>query len=433
MPGRSGETLAPIPTVAEDETTRPESAVATAGSVTSRRRILRTGLLAGAGILAGPMLNLGRCRLWGQEGPQISVEAADLVLGTQVLDMLGLLTFDWPRLYEWFARPQRFAEEEYREIEATGVNVFHPAVETSARDPYEGAMRWMAGWNRFLRSHGCFLGRVESAGDFGRVPGRGELGLVIGFQNSSHFRTLEDVEMFYGLGQRVSQLTYNETNRLGSGCYAETDRGLSAFGAGVVGEMNRLGMAIDVSHCGERTSLEAIEASEDPVLITHSNCRALVPRQPRCKSDRVIRRMADRGGVMGITVVRAFVGSSRPTVENLLDHFDHVVRLVGVEHVGIGSDVDVTGIDPATGRPNPLYVIRGLDLEARVFQIADGLLRRGYSADAIRAILGGNFQRVLGEIWGRDEEAPASARERRRDPFCPAPRTTWPSIRGALE
>ena len=173
--------------------------------------------------------------------------------------------------------------------------------------------------------------------------------------------------------------------------------------------MNRLGMAIDLSHCGERTSHDAIAASRQPVLVTHSNCRALVPVQPRCKPDPLIRALAAGGGVIGITVVRPFVSSSSsPNLAHLLDHFDHVARLVGAEHVGLGSDVDVTGNDPATGRRNPVYAIDGLDPRARVFQIADGLLARGWSRRAIEMVLGENFRRVLGVIWrdpGRAEPA----------------------------
>jgi membrane dipeptidase len=135
------------------------------------------------------------------------------------------------------------------------------------------------------------------------------------------------------------------------------------------------------------------------VLITHSNCRAL-SRHPRCKSDEAIRAMAARGGVMGITVLPAFVrNGGTASVEDILDHFDHVIRLVGVEHVGLGSDSDLDAVDPKTGRVRPLYRVRGLRNDRRVFDLVEGLIRRGYSDAQIRLILGGNFQRVLGQIW----------------------------------
>lgn len=357
----------------------------------------------------------------------VSTRAVDLVLGTTVIDMLGLLTLDWSKLFRWQSGSGAFGEPDYRQLEVSGIKIFHPAVETAQPDPVAGVTHWLEGWRRLLGSTACFFSPVGAPSDLRRVPGLGRIGLVVGFQNSSHFLHVEDVARFYDLGQRVSQLTYNDTNKLGSGCYEQRDRGLTAFGGSIVGEMNRVGMAVDLSHCGRRTSLEAIAASRQPVLVTHANCRALVPGQPRGKSDEVIRALAQRGGVIGITVVRSFVSRSlTPSLGDLLDHFDHVARLVGIEHVGLGSDADVTTVDPATGRANAFYSIRGLDPVARVFQIADGLLRRGYGAADVELVLGGNFRRALSAIWS--EPLPAPEIETRRDPFCPAPYPRVPRI-----
>jgi len=374
--------------------------------------------------LAAPLLNLGRCRLAAAPTLTLSTRAVDLVLGTTVVDMLGLLTLDWAKLARWQRRPGALAEDDFRRLERAGVRVFHPAVETRAPDAHDGALRWTEGWNRMLAAGGCFVERVLAADDIPRLAARGRLGVVIGFQNANHFRDVADVERFFDLGQRVSQLTYNERNRLGAGCYALRDRGLTPFGAEVVAAMNRVGMAIDVSHCGERTSLDAVAASRRPVLITHSNCRFLTPDQPRCKSDAVIRAVASGGGVMGITLVRAFVGGRRPGIERLLDHFDRVARLVGPEHVGLGSDVDVEARDAATGRPLPSYALDGLVPEARVFQIADGLLARGWRAADVELALGGSFRRALAAIWPPAPGGDGAAT--RRDPFCPAPHPRAP-------
>jgi len=173
-------------------------------------------------------------------------------------------------------------------------------------------------------------------------------------------------------------------------------------------------MAVDVAHCGDRTTLDAFEISKAPVLITHSNCRALNPDQPRCKTDEAIRKMAAKGGVMGITGVRNFVSPKEPTtIENLLDHYDHVAKLVGVEHVGVGSDIDLDGYDALPddykkwlkGLYKSSYAFRdkmdtdGVNHHKRMFDITDGLIRRGYSDADIELILGGNFRRVLGQIW----------------------------------
>jgi membrane dipeptidase len=345
----------------------------------NRREFLRTSLLAGTGVLGAPMLNRGRFNLFADPAAasspsaDISARAIDLVGRSMVIDMLGLLTLDWPKLYGWQREPATFTQADYLKLLQTGVRVFHPAVEPNAADPYEAALRWTTGWNRFLGAHPEYLVRVDSAAD---------------------------VETFHKVGQRVSQLTYNERNRLGCGCKAAQDGGLTAYGAEIVAAMNRVGMVVDISHTAERTSLEAIRVSRRPVLITHSNCRALVAH-PRCKSDAVIRAMAERGGVMGITVIPAFLKTGQPArIGHVLDHLDHVVRVAGIEHVGLGSDADVDAIDPRTNRVRPRYNVLGLKHARRVFDLAEGLIRRGYTDRHIELVLGGNFQRALGDIWG---------------------------------
>lgn len=355
------------------------------------------------------MINRGRFSLFADDRIQYSARAVELVGRSMVIDMLGLLTLDWPKLYAWQSDPAGFGAADFQKLRGSGVKVFHPAVETNAPDPHEAALAWLNGWSRLLLQRPDFLARIESGHDFDRVGREGRIGILVGFQNSDHFRTAADVARFHALGQRVSQLTYNARNRVGCGGFEPQDSGLTAYGAEIVAAMNRAGMAVDVSHCSERTCLDAFAASRSPVLITHSNCRALAAN-PRCKSDAVIRAMAARGGVMGITAVAAFVSSRRPaTVEGVLDHFDHVARLVGVEHVGLGSDVGLDARDPQTGRLPARYDIRGLPPARRVFDLTEGLLRRGYSDAAIGLVLGGNFQRALTEIWGTTAPAAPAA------------------------
>jgi membrane dipeptidase len=163
--------------------------------------------------------------------------------------------------------------------------------------------------------------------------------------------------------------------------------------------MNRLGMAADISHCGDRTTLDVIEASSKPVLVTHSNCRSLVPSSARCKTDEAIRKLAAKGGVIGVTLVRPFVGAgSRVTIENVLDHVDRVVKLTGVEHAGVGTDVDLRGRESA-GALKKKSDLDGMEYARKIFELTEGLVRRKYSKPDIQLILGGNFDRVLGEIW----------------------------------
>ena len=398
-----------------------------------RRQFLRRGVLGGAALLGAPFVSTGRCRLYAdQRTVEVSTRAIDRVLDSKVVDMLGLLTFDWPRLYRWQRRPETFTRDDYWHLEPEGVDVYHPAVEPGGADPPLTIRRWLAGWNALLDRHACFLARVESVTDLFDVPTTGKLGVLVGFQNSTHFRTVADVAEYYALGQRVSQLTYDTANALGCGCRVR-DRGLTAFGARVVGEMNRLGMAVDVSHCGERTSLDATAASRRPVLITHANCRALVPGHPRCKSDETIRRMAMGGGVMGITFVRSFVSRGRsPSLDDVADHFEHVARVAGVEHVGLGSDLAADAVDRNTGEVWSAYRIRGVEPSLRIFQLTETLLGRGYTDRHLELILGANFIRALANAWGLGELPPDAARDRGRDPFCsPSLRPTLRETLGA--
>ena len=265
-----------------------------------------------------------------------------------------------------------------------------------------------------LAAHTNAFARIDSVDDFPRTKAANKIGIVLGVQNSEHFRTVKDIERFYALGQRVSQLTYNSRNFIGNGSTERRDEGLSDYGIAVVGKMNELGMAVDVSHCGDKTSLDAFELSKTPVLITHSNARALNPGHPRCKPDEVIRACGKAGSVMGITGVRNFVKGSEPTtLEDVINHFDYVSKMIGVEHVGVGSDIDLDGYDDMPAEQykqlkasyTSAYAFRdkidieGIDHPKRMFDLTEALIRRGYSDGNITGILGGNWMRVLKESW----------------------------------
>ncbi len=357
-----------------------------------RREVLARSMC----LIAAPLVQAGRCRLQASDSPAYSTRAIDLVEQSNVIDMLGLLTFDWPLLERWRSHPESFSETDFRNLQNSGIDVFYPAVAFDDASCGEISTRWMESWNRFLSARAeCFV-RIDGVSDLDRPKREGKIGIVLGMQDANYIASVSDVDRFYAMGQRVMQLTYNFTNRLGHGCMTE-DRGLTAFGHEVVERMNGIGMAVDLSHCGERTTLEAIEASQKPVLITHSNCKALAPSVPRCKSDAVIRAASQRGGVIGLTAVRHFVRASDPvTIEDALDHFDYAVKLVGVEHVGVGSDLDLHGRDTNS---KLRYDIAGLNHPRRMYDLVEGLIRRGYTNEHVQMILGGNFRRVLGEIW----------------------------------
>ena len=353
-------------------------------------------LTRSACLVAAPFVSVGRCRLFASEAHTYSVRAIELVEQANVIDMLSLLTLDWPLLDRWRKNPETFGDAEFKALRLSGINVFQPAVAFDSPE-YAVTRKWIDEWNQFISRKPEYFVRMDSVADLLRCRGEGKIGIILGMQDANYIHSLADIDSLYAIGQRLMQLTYNSTNLLGHGCMV-ADEGLTPFGLDVIRKMNEIGMAVDLSHCGERTTLEAIEASKKPVLITHSNCRALAPPVPRCKSDEVITAAARKGGVIGMTNVRHFVRAADPvTIEDVLDHFDHAIQLVGIEHVGVGSDLDLRGRDAASHTLK--YDIAGLNHPRRMYDLVDGLIRRGYTNSHIELILGGNFQIALSQIW----------------------------------
>jgi membrane dipeptidase len=366
-------------------------------------------MLGGAAVaaVAGfPMVNFGMYRLDAASPRTYSKRAVDLVKQALVIDMLGVLKIDMRP--DFFAAP--LSEKDAAEFLGSGITGFHHAAGTGS---YEGTLTFLATWQGFAGRNSHVFSLVGKAADLDRAKKEGKCAVIMGIQNSEHFRKAEDVKFFYELGQRCSQLTYNSQNRIGSGSTERVDGGVSDFGVEIIKAMNDVGMLVDVSHCGDRTTLDAIALSPKPIAITHSNCRALV-NHPRVKTDEAIKALAAKGGVMGITGVRNFVTAKEPTaVGNIVDHIDHVVKLVGIDHVGIGSDADLNGYDDVApdvykrikSSYKESYAFRdkidtdGFDHPLKMFDLTEELIRRKYSDANIVAILGGNFRRLLGSIW----------------------------------
>jgi len=358
----------------------------------------RSALYSAAVAMAAPMINRGRFALHAAGERTYSTRTLDLVQRSTVIDMLGLLTLNYRKLTAWELDPARFQPADFQRLKASGTTIFHPAVGFLTGDIYAQSARDISGWNALIKAHPDKFQRISAASDFRLAKQTGKLGILIGLQNSEHFRTPADVDEFYNLGQRVSQLTYL-ANRLGGGSAGARDTGLTPFGQRILARMNAVGMAVDISHCGDRTTLDAIDASPVPVLVTHSNCRALVPGAARCKTDEAIRRMAAKGGVIGFTMVRAFVGNAkRVTMDHVLDHIDHVAKLTAIDHVGIGTDVDLDGRDVVL-LPEHRFDLDGIDYDNKIFDLTEGLVRRRYTDRAIEQILGTNFERALALAW----------------------------------
>ena len=380
----------------------------------SRRTLLTQAAAVGLATVAAPMINLGRYRLFGQSAQQYSARAIALMQRSVVIDMLSVFTLNFPDQAKWQANPETFTEAEFKTFLDSGINIFHPAVGLGGPNAYDEALQFFAGWNAFIAGSDERLMRIDSVNDFARVKASKKVAVILGLQNAEHFRRPDDVNFFHALGQRVSQLTYNSRNLIGNGSTERRDEGISDFGVAIIERMNTVGMAIDVSHCGDRTTLDAFELSKKPVLITHSNCRVLANGHPRDKTDEAILAVGKGGGVMGITGVRMFVSDKEPTtIESVLDHFDHVAKLIGPEHLGVGSDIDLHGYDAMPPELNKRLRagykgsygfrekidIEGLNHPKRMFDLTEGLIRLKYSDANIEGILGGNFRRVLTKIW----------------------------------
>lgn len=216
------------------------------------------------------------------------------------------------------------------------------------------------------------------------------------------------VEVFYRLGVRHMLMAYNQKNLVGDGCAERTDAGLSRFGLTVIREMNRVGMLVDGTHTGYRTSMEAMEASTAPCIFSHCNAHAVFAHYRNIRDDQ-IRMCARTGGVIGVNGLGEFLDDMEATSESMFRHLDHVVNLVGPGHAGLGLDYvrDAAGfwkyVDEAPyawpaneGRPNRHTKFAQPE---QVGELVELMCRKNYSDEDIRGILGGNFYRVCKQVW----------------------------------
>lgn len=378
----------------------------------SRREFLRRG---GAAAAVAPFVLRGRYRLFAGSDEEYPERVVRLVRESLVIDLLNQFLYRKDKesvLNDWLARPGAFKQTDFEFFMNSGVNAINFGMGASSLNDAE---ELVAKWNSFILDYPQWLGRINSADDFGKTKTQGRYGIVYGLQSSDQFETVDAVNTCYGCGQRISQLSYNFRSRVADGAFEPHDAGVSEYGQKVIQRMNDVGMAVDLGHASDRTKLDAFEISKAPVILSHGNCRALVPDTPRATTDEAIRKLAARGGVMGITCIAFMVKGTEPvTVEDVVNHFDHVRDLVGIEHVGIGSDAGVESND--LGNPeilkqmlataDPRYhvhgtheIVAGLEGEKRVYELTAAFVRRGYTDEHIRLVLGQNWQRVLGEIW----------------------------------
>jgi membrane dipeptidase len=257
---------------------------------------------------------------------------------------------------------------------------------------------------------------VLTADDIERAKREKKLGVIFGVQGlaSKIDDDLTLLRILHRLGLRVAQLTHNERNALGCGCLETPDTGLTQLGRACVAELNHVGILVDLAHAGARTAREAIETSTRPCTISHANAFGLRDN-PRNVPDEVLRALAARGGVLGVTAYAPFCETApgvRPKLDDLVSHIEYVADLVGIDHVGIGSDFFETESEirfarfarsypAATGvyaSPDTVYV-DGFERIDRFPRLTEALVRRRFSDENVLKVLGRNFLRVFRHAW----------------------------------
>lgn len=272
-------------------------------------------------------------------------------------------------------------------------------------------------WMRRFRDQSGALSQVRTAADILLAKEQGRVGVALGWQNASPIENhLDRLELFHGFGVRVIQITYNERNLVGNGCYERVDDGLSSFGVDVVREMDRLGILIDLSHVGDQTTLEAIELSENPVACTHANARSFFDN-PRNKTDDALNLLAEKGGVVGANAFPPFLRAEwGSTLSDYVDAIDDLVERIGIDHVGIGTDytqdqsreffrwlLSRQGTIPQeewlASFPDPVVHPTGMETPDKLSAVAGELRSRGYRDEDMEKVLGGNWLRLFRQVW----------------------------------
>jgi len=305
-----------------------------------------------------------------------------------------------------------------REMIDSGIN----SVTVTLCDPksfeaeaYDWAISGVLEYDRLIAAESEFWMKATSVDDIQTARDQGRIALFYLFQNSTQFgKDVDNVDVFYGLGVRSSQITYNYQNWAGAGCNELNGSGLTVFGHELVEKMNDAGMLIDLSHANMRTMAETIAASKQPVIVSHSCCKALKDHN-RNTTDENIRASADKGGLFGVTQMRPFMTLQvDDAVHFYYQHIEHAIRVAGIDHVCIGSDRDhrrlklseeyLAELKAEEGENFvreewPLY-FEELNGPRRMETIWDGLSKRGMNEDNLEKLFGLNLQRLYSEVIG---------------------------------
>jgi membrane dipeptidase len=270
-------------------------------------------------------------------------------------------------------------------------------------------VRVLARFRQWLKVHSDEYRIVGSVADIEAAAQDGKLGVFFDVEGTGPLDEGDAglIELFYDLGVRWMSIAYNRQTKSGYGCYDAEDGGLTQFGRRVLAEMRRVGMVTCCSHTGERTTLDVFEAADAPVILSHSNAKA-VWEHTRNVTDRIIKGCAATGGVIGINGFGIFLGNNDNSTDAVVRHIDYIAQLVGPDHVGLGLDYvfDVQEMqdffvqqrhaypDDPSYRCEPRFVE-----PERIPQIAARLRKLGYEDAELNGILGGNWLRIAQAVW----------------------------------
>jgi len=306
----------------------------------------------------------------------------------------------------------------FQEMHAGGVTAVHVTL-VYWEDGME-TLQVMGQWNRLFEENSDLIMPVRQASDIERAKAEGKVGIIYGFQNCSPLEGQIDlVEIFHQLGVRFMQLTYNNQSLIGAGCYEAEDSGITRFGRQVIAEMNRVGMIIDMSHSAERTTLEAVELSTRPIVVSHANPISFQD-SIRNKSNTVLKALAETGGMLGFSLYPFHLkNNSDCTLESFCEMVAQTADLMGIDHISIGTDLCQNqplsilewmrngrwsktrdygeGSASNSAWPKPLSWFQS---NADFPNIVQGLVAQGFGEDEIAKIMGLNWLRFFEESFG---------------------------------
>lgn len=306
-------------------------------------------------------------------------------------------------------------------VRASGITAVNLTVNGRGDDSaaaFEATLARIDAWDAEVAAHPDVLLVGRSVADLGSGKESRRLALVYGLQDGVPFEgDLDRLEVLHSRGVRIIQPTYNVQNLLGSGCLVP-DEGMTALGRDAVARMESLGILLDLSHCGPRTTRDGIESATGPVSITHSGCKAIFDH-PRSKDDDTMRALAERGGVFGVYLMPFLNPEGPPTAADVVAHIEHALDVCGEDHVGIGSDQGIVPLNVegdfqerfdavsrqraaagiAAPREDTVPYVPQLNDPRRLETIAGLLSDRGHPDRVVEKVVGANFVRLFEEVW----------------------------------